>query len=732
MSGSARPAPRAGARPLERLLAAGLRGRLLACLGCAVVYFVVLEAFLAVPAFNGATQIRPASGLGPILGLCLGWPGVVGSALGNLASDALYDSNVALLLLYFAVQLAYDGLPRLVWRRCFPRDRVPELSSAPRIMAYLAIALADSALVTLLLVPLEPDSMAALNIHVVRFLNNFLCLVYVGIPVMLALGRTLRPRGVPRGLAQRAASVMLVAAACASLVLLVALVAPEAGEDLSQGRFDELVALVYLALSALTVCLVTAASVLLAVIDRSLARPLDALSRSALEFPARFEELGPERVAEGALDVDLGTSRPIAEIDGVVSASNDMRRRLAASALDSRRALRERERLSAELDVAATIQCSSLPHEFSSLEASYAVALDAVMRPAREVGGDFYDCFALDADRVCLLVADVSDKGMPAALFMMRAMTELRECVRSAASLGEALTFANSRLSQQNDSALFVTAFVVALDAVTGELEYANAGHNLPWLATSDEGSWLRAPAGLPLGALEDFEYDSQRISLFPGEGIVLYTDGVTEARSPAGELFGDERLGQLLAGLSDASAACPCALVDEAVRSFAASAEQADDVTVCALRWMPGVRSERLAATPSELPCAQELVRSVVPDLTTELALSLDLIVEELFVNIVSYAYPPGAAAAAEGEKPAVLVECAHDAQRGIVHIVLIDSGVAYDPTARETAPVSGDGLDLEPGGLGVLLAREQSDGMWYRREHGLNVLHVIKRVGL
>lgn len=730
MSGSARRPPRVGERPLGGLPGADPLGKPLACLVCAVVYFVVLEAFLAVPAFNGTTQIRPASGLGPILGLCLGWPGVVGSALGNLASDALHDSDVALLFVYLAVQLAYDGVPRLVWRRCFPRDRVPELSSASRIMAYLAIALADSALVTLLLVPLEPDSMAALNIHAVRFLNNFLCLVYVGAPVMLALGRALRPRGAARSLAQRAAGVMLVAAACASLVLLAALVAPRAGEDLSRGRFDELVAVTYLALSILTVCLVTAASVLLAVIDRSLARPLDALSRSALEFPSRFEELGPESVAEGALDIDLGASRPIAEIEGVVSASNDMRRRLASSALESRRVLRERERLSAELDVAATIQGSSLPHDFSSLEASYAVALDAVMRPAREVGGDFYDCFALDADRVCLLVADVSDKGMPAALFMMRAMTELRECVRSAATLGEALTFANARLCRQNESALFVTAFVVALNAVTGELEYANAGHNLPWLARREAPSWLGAPAGLPLGALEDFEYDSLGTTLLPGEGVVLYTDGVTEARSSAGELFGDERLGQLLGGLTGDPGAHPCALVDEAVRSFAAGAEQADDVTVCALRWMPDVRSERLAAVPGELARAQGLVRSVVPDLTADLALSLDLIVEELFVNIASHAYPADVAGA--GERPGVLVECTHDAQRGIVHVVLIDSGVAYDPTARETVPVSGDGLDLEPGGLGVLLAREQSDGMWYRRERDLNVLHVIKRVGL
>ena len=733
MSDSEGRAPGSAPGRLARLQGAGPRGKIALCLCCAVVYFVVLEAFLAVPAFNGATQIRPASGVGPVLGLVFGWPGIVGSALGNLASDALHDSDVVLLLLYFAVQLAYDALPRLAWRRLFPADELPELSSAPRIMAYLALALADSLLVTLLLVPFEFDSMAALNIHVVRFLNNFLCLMYVGAPLMLALGRMLRSSRATRSLAQRAAAVMLVAAACASLMLLVALLAPRVGTGLTQERFDELVAEVYLALATVTVCLVSASSALLAVIDRAVARPLDSFSRSAREFPTRFEELGAERVAEGELDIDLGDARPISEIAELVSASNDMRRRLAASALESRRALRERERISAELDVAAEIQRASLPHDFVSLEDAYAVGIDALMRPAREVGGDFYDCFALDENRICLLIADVSGKGMPAALFMMRAMAELRECVRSAPSLGRALTLANVRLCQQNDSEFFVTAFVAALNVVTGELECANAAHTRPWLALDDGGSWLRVPAGLPLGVLDGFLYKSHATALRPGEGIVLYTDGVTEARSSADELYGGRRLEELLGGLQNGVEGS-CALIDDAVRAFGEGAEQADDVTICSLGWMPRARTERLRAVAEELPRAQALVHAMVPELGGGLAFSLDLIVEELFTNIVNHAFAQEGGA---GEKnvcptaPTMRLACGYDVRRSIVHLLFVDGGVPYDPTAHEAAPVSGDGAGLIPGGMGLLLVKEQSDGMWYRREHDLNVLHVIKRAG-
>ncbi|WP_418741984.1 PP2C family protein-serine/threonine phosphatase, partial [Enorma massiliensis] len=558
----------------------------LVCGACAIVFYIVLEVFLRVPAFNGATQIRPASGVGPVLGLFFGAPGILGCALGNLVSDAHYESAPIVLLVYFAVQLAYNAMPRLAWRRLFPEDERPVLSSPSRIMAFMLLSLADAALVTLLLIPLEFDAMQALNIHAVRLLNNFLSLMYVGTPLLLALGH-LGSRRTSATLAQRVSLIMLAFAVVASLSVLAAFVAPQMRSMMAEDHFAEAVAIVYIALAAITVCCFTAASALLYLVQGKLAQPIDLLAQDARSFAERFEVQGPRAAAEGGMDIALPDERPLPEIQELRDASNAMRRDLGRSVLASEEAVRERERVSAELDVATTIQLASLPRAFADLGGVHAASIDAFMCPAREVGGDFYDCFPLPGDRLCLLVADVSDKGMPAALFMMRAMAEIRECIRGSVSLGKAFTYANAHLCQQNDSMLFVTAFACVLDAVTGELEYVNAGHMRPWrFCGLFEDGWQEVPAGLPLGAMDWFDFESRRAALVPGEGMLLYTDGVTEARNASGELFGDDRLASLVRGVTadmaapaDAAANAPAGavLIDAATDDAPAAAAGAE-----------------------------------------------------------------------------------------------------------------------------------------------------------
>lgn len=749
----------------------GLRRAVLACLACAVAYFVVLEAFLMVPAFNGATQIRPASGVGPVLGLFFGVPGILGSALGNLVSDARYDSNVPVLLVYFAIQLVYDGLPRLVWRRLFPGDERPALTSSSRIMAFMLVSFADALVVTLLLVPLEFDAMQALNIHVVRLLNNFLSLMYVGTPLLLVLGRVARGRE-PATLAQRISLIMLAFAVVASFAVLAAFVAPQVGVMMTEDRFAEVVAVVYVALAVITVCCFTAASVLLHMVHRKLARPIDVLADDARSFTGRFDEQGPGAAAGGDMDLVLADERPLPEIRELVDASNSMRRDLGRSVLASEEAARERERVSAELDVATTIQLASLPRAFADLGGAHAASVDAFMCPAREVGGDFYDCFPLPGDRLCLLVADVSDKGMPAALFMMRAMAEIRECIRGSVSLGKAFTYANAHLCQQNDSMLFVTAFACVLDAVTGELEYVNAGHMRPWrFCGLFEDGWQEVPAGLPLGVMDWFDFESRRATLVPGEGMLLYTDGVTEARNASGELFGDDRLASLVRGVTadmaapadatadapagavpidaatddapaaaagaegapasaDAPAARVCCAVRDGVERFAEGAEQADDITACSFVWLPGACTVVAEPCDEECPRLQAAARAaagscsagVISAASTQ---AIDLVVEELFINIVRHAFP-------DGNPVPVRARFALDEARGALHIVLADAGVPFDPTEPPAPRVSGDGADLEPGGLGILLVRSKTEALWYRREGGFNVVHALMSVEL
>ncbi len=743
----------------------------LVCGACAIVFYIILEVFLRVPAFNGATQIRPASGVGPVLGLFFGAPGILGCALGNLVSDAHYESAPIVLLVYFAVQLAYNAMPRLAWRRLFPEDERPVLSSPSRIMAFMLLSLADAALVTLLLMPLEFDAMQALNIHVVRLLNNFLSLMYVGTPLLLALGHLGRRR-TSATLAQRVSLIMLAFAVVASLSVLAAFVAPQMRSMMAEDHFAEAVAIVYIALAAITVCCFTAASALLYLVQGKLAQPIDLLAQDARSFAERFEVQGPCAAAEGGMDIALPDERPLPEIQELRDASNAMRRDLGRSVLASEEAARERERVSAELDVATTIQLASLPRAFADLGGVHAASVDAFMCPAREVGGDFYDCFPLPGDRLCLLVADVSDKGMPAALFMMRAMAEIRECIRGSVSLGKAFTYANAHLCQQNDSMLFVTAFACVLDAVTGEFEYVNAGHMRPWrFCGLFEDGWQEVPAGLPLGAMDWFDFESRRAALVPGEGMLLYTDGVTEARNASGELFGDDRLASLVRGVTadmaapadaaanapagavlidaatddapaaaagaegapasaDAPAARVCRAVRDGVERFAAGAEQADDITACSFVWLPGARTVVAEPCDEECPRLQAAARAAAGScsagvISAASAQAIDLVVEELFINIVRHAFP-------DGNPVPVRARFAFDEARGALHIVLADAGVPFDPTEPPAPRVSGDGADLEPGGLGILLVRSKTEALWYRREGGFNMVHALMSVEL
>lgn len=712
----------------------------LVCGACAIVFYIVLEVFLRVPAFNGSTQIRPASGVGPVLGLFFGAPGILGCALGNLVSDAHYESAPIVLLVYFAVQLAYNAMPRLAWGRLFPEDERPVLSSPSRIMAFMLLSLADAALVTLLLVPLEFDAMQALNIHAVRLLNNFLSLMYVGTPLLLALGH-LGSRRTSATLAQRVSLIMLAFAVVASLSVLAAFVAPQMRSMMAEDHFAEAVAIVYIALAAITVCCFTAASALLYLVQGKLAQPIDLLAQDARSFAERFEVQGPRAAAEGGMDIALPDERPLPEIQELRDASNAMRRDLGRSVLASEEAVREQERVSAELDVAASIQLASLPRAFADLGSAHAASVDAFMRPAREVGGDFYDCFPLSGDRLCLLVADVSDKGMPAALFMMRAMAEIRESIRRSVSLGYAFTSANLHLCQQNDSMLFVTAFACILDAVTGEVECVNAGHMHPWrfLGLMEDG-WQDAPAGLPLGVMEQYSYQAFRTMFVPGEGMLLYTDGVTEARNEAGELFGDERLAGLMreaarAVRADEARAFEASRVSRAlstgIEAFSQGAAQSDDITACVFAWLPATRlvtvmprDEECHRLQAEAHVAAELAG--VDSMNPASAQNIDLVIEELFINIVRHAFPD------TQDRPPVRAYLSLDEMRGMFHLVLVDEGIPFDPTRAAAERVSGDGAVLEPGGLGITLVRSMTSELWYRRAGDCNVLHALMSVEL
>ena len=247
-------------------------------------------------------------------------------------------------------------------------------------------------------------------------------------------------------------------------------------------------------------------------------------------------------------------------------------------------------RMESELSAARAIQQSALPSTFPPFPDIHEFDLYATMNAAREVGGDFYDFFLLEGSgpgsgKLVFLIADVSGKGVPAALFMMRAKALIRRELQSGSALGDAVGKVNAELADGNDACMFVTMWVGVLDYETGFVEYVNAGHNPPLLWQAESGwRWLEERSGLPLGLIDGGSYNVFTLDCGAGDKVLLYTDGVTEAMNVDDELYGEERLEVVVNAAADER---PEALVKEVrrdVASFAQGAEQSDDITILAL----------------------------------------------------------------------------------------------------------------------------------------------------
>jgi len=266
-------------------------------------------------------------------------------------------------------------------------------------------------------------------------------------------------------------------------------------------------------------------------------------------------------------------------------------------------AQRERSaRIAGELEAAQRIQTSTLPRA-DLLHGDGRVDLHAAMTPAREVGGDLYDYFMLDANRLFLLVGDVSGKGLSASIFMAvsKALYKGQMLREPDADIGDVMKAANAEVSRDNAEMLFVTLFAAILDLHSGELAYCNAGHENPYRLRPGRAGAERIVDGdgPPLCVVGDFDYRSARCTLGPGEVLCLLTDGVTEAQDPAGNLYGHERVERLVVELAHRKAdphEIVLALQTDVLR-FAGGAEPNDDVTILVLRWNGGAQPAAAAA---------------------------------------------------------------------------------------------------------------------------------------
>ena len=308
-------------------------------------------------------------------------------------------------------------------------------------------------------------------------------------------------------------------------------------------------------------------------IIRELGGRLAVMNRSLASLTYAAEALGRDEYDAAALD-------GLADQPGAVASFAQAFAGMASE-------IRAKQHRRQEMQAAAEIQQSILPPPLPREGAAARVDLHAEMHPARDIGGDFYDYFPVGGDSLAVTVADVSGKGIPAALFMAVAHTVLRG-VAGAGDLAAGLGAANRLLATNNAAAMFVTLFHGVIDLSTGVLRYCNAGHNPPWLLRAAGGREALAPTGLPFGVDPDLPQRIAQTVLRPGDAVFLFSDGITEAFNPAGEEFGAARLAATLDAARGGGAGALVAGVLAATAAFAAGAEQSDDITCLALVYRP------------------------------------------------------------------------------------------------------------------------------------------------
>ncbi len=374
-----------------------------------------------------------------------------------------------------------------------------------------------------------------------------------------------------------------------------------------------------------------------------------------------------------------------------------------------------------ELAMAKDIQLAALPSVFPPFPNETRFDIWASMEAAREVGGDFYDFYFTGQDRVLFLVADVSGKGVPAAMFMMRAKTLIKGAAQTGKPLTQVFEEANEALCEGNSSSTFVTAWAGELNTRTGHVTFVNAGHNPPVVRRGGKLEFLKTKPSLVLGVMSGFNYRAEEMWLAPGDAVYLYTDGITEQPNAAGELYGEARLLKALSGGPYRRGELLGKVLAD-VRRHAAGVEQADDCTQLVIRYCgePDVVSREYAPTMDDLARATEDLAAALEPVPEKVRTQLMIAADEIFSNIVRYSGATGWS---------LTVALTHHPDG--VRLILTDDGKPFDPLAHRDPDTTLCAEEREIGGLGILIVKKTMSPVTYKRRNGKNILTMGKDYG-
>ena len=426
------------------------------------------------------------------------------------------------------------------------------------------------------------------------------------------------------------------------------------------------------------------------------------------------------KITKGDLNVtvDVRSNREFSSLsDDINSTVATLKRYIAEAAA----------RIDKELEYAKQIQLSALPTNFPKGE-DYNIY--AQMIAAKEVGGDFYDFYKLSDTTVAFLAADVSGKGIPAAMFMMTAKTIIKDLAESGMPVNEIFTRANEKLCENNESGMFVTAWMGILDLTTGSLKFANAGHNPPILKRANgEFEYLKTRAGFVLAGMEGVRYRIGELTLSAGDRLFLYTDGVPEATNTENKLYGEDRLLGFMNQNATMEAVNLLPALKANIDEFVGEAPQFDDITMLMFDYKPKEGGTHM--TKQTFPAKIEALSDVLGfvdrmlelyECPMKIQMAICVAIEEIFVNVAHYAYGNG-----EGD---MTLGIGFDEESREVTFRMADKGTPFDPLKKPDPDITLSAEDREIGGLGIFITKKTMDKVEYAYENGENVLTMIKKI--
>lgn len=705
--------------------------------GLNMIFFILLTApFKIWAAASELTQMRPAAALTPVLGMIFGWPAALGCAAGNFICDltAGYEFSYAVLNSIF--QILYAMCAYCFWKK-INRERGGKefrLDSVTRILKFCLLLVLNA----ILTVAFTSVLNHAYNVtDIISFDNLFLLInsfdsgLLFGAPLMI-LGCLMQTQieNMKKGndnavvcfsMNERMILNTLITGVCTCVFVGTAIyLTNRYGADSNIGvlgkiyLFETLAMNTYFALSIGFMCFT----------ERKISRPIEKLAQIAGHY---YSGHATDTQREEMLNACKTYVKESTEVGELARSYVFMIRDLEKYVENLQNIMAEKERINAELTLASEIQAHMLPCIFPAFPEHSEFGIYALMHPAKEVGGDFYDFFMVGENKLAMVVADVSGKGVPAALFMVITKTLIKNYTQTGMEPAEVFTTVNRLLCDGNDAGLFVTAWMGVLEISDGTLSFVNAGHNPPLIKKADgKFEYLRERGGFVLAGMDNIRYRQNILKIKPGDRLFLYTDGVTEATDPQQQLYGEDRLRDFLNSHSSYSTEQILKELQTDLQVFGGDAPQFDDITMLLLdfKGAEAMAEQNFEAKEENIAEMLEFVESELEKAACcmKMQTAICVAMEEIFVNIARYAYPGGGGSA----KIAIGI----DRETNIATFVVSDRGIAFNPLERADPDITLSAEQREVGGLGIFIVRKTMDSIAYIRENDENKLTMKKKL--